>query len=117
NMYDWIDSNKLYHLSLYDVQLLEIGTTIDVAIFDSNFEEYGIWSKTNAGDPYKPIELFKYNRHKIEIIGGECEGKCERKWLIHFNWGESYEHPYHYNIENLATNWKWISDKSDLINI
>lgn len=102
---DWIRRHRLHHLCLQDLQKFKPGDMIDVAIFDCNMEEYGIWDEIPKDTPFNAEEFFRFNHHQIRI-------NDNNNWTI-IMFGEEFNHPIHYNIENLATNWEWSEPKKD----
>ena len=100
-VYGWIRDYRLYHLTIGDILKCSVGDELDVVIFDRNFEESGIWDKLHPDVEYDPTEFFKYNHHKLKYNG-------DMKWDIIFNWGKTFEHPIHLNVEHLATRWTWV---------
>ncbi len=100
-LYKWIDDHRLFHLTIHDVMSLKPGQELDVAIFDRNMEEYGMWDNFRDREKYGPEEFFKNNRCTIKYKGDFI-------WDIQFSWGETFEHPVHVNVQSLATNWNWI---------
>ena len=79
---------------------------MDVAIFDRNMEEYGMWDNFKNNVEYDPEEFFKYNRHIIKYKGNFT-------WDIQLSWGETFENTIHINVQSLATNWHWVRLDTD----
>ena len=59
DVYDWISHHRLWHLCLEDLQTMKPGDEIDVAIFDRNMEEYGMWDKLPPNTPHLPKDLIE----------------------------------------------------------
>ena len=79
---------------------MSIGDTIDVVIWDRNFEENWIWNKAENMKLYDPEVFFKSNRHKLTYKG-------DMIWDITFPFGKTITHPIHIDISNIQTDWKW----------
>ncbi len=99
-MYHFIENSKNKHLTIADVKKMLPEDQIDVVIWDRNFEEYWIWNNAENEKPYEPQIFFKSNHHKITYKG-------DMKWDIHFNFGETIEHPIHLDVSELNTYWIW----------
>jgi hypothetical protein len=109
-VYDWIRDHRLYHLCIDDLETLKPGDVLDVVIFDRNFEEYGMWDEIPANTPFEPKQFFRFNHHQIEWLG-------DGRWNLKLQWGD-FEHPLHYNVESLATNWTWLGpDENGMIDV
>jgi len=108
-LYSWIELQKHLHLTLKDLQELEVGKEYDVVIFDRNFDEQ-IWDKFNEFQVYQPEEIFKNSHHKIVYKGN-------MHWDIIFSFGETLEHPVHLDVSSLPTNWTWCAIENKYINI
>ena len=100
-MYQAIEFSKPNHLTIRDVLNMNVGDTIDVIIWDRNFEEYGIWDTRESGVSYNPNDFFKGNHHQITYQGN-------MEWDIHFDFGETVRHPINLDVSSLNTKWKWI---------
>lgn len=109
-MYDFIKQTIPQHLTIADVKKLKVGDTIDVVIWDRNFEESWIWDNATPQQPYRPEIFFQENHQKITYLGN-------MSWLIRFNWGEDIEHPIHLDVSALQTYWKWCPLEDGYINI
>lgn len=98
NMYDFIyEHTKEKHLRLSDIQNLNPGDQLDVVIWDSNLEEYGIWDKLKKDTHYSPEEFFKSNHHQLTYLGNY-------EWDIYFTFEEGdldpYRHPVHIMLKD-----------------
>lgn len=97
---EWIRGYRADHLCIDDIQKLKPGDVLDVAIFDRNMEEYGMWAEIPANTPFPADEFFRFNHHKIKIMENGC-------WELQMN-SEKFQHPIHYNTESYATRWTWV---------
>jgi hypothetical protein len=97
-------------LTLSDIDKLNIGDTLDVVIWDGNFEENWIWEHAERDKLYNPIDFFKENRHIATYLG-------DYQWDIDFPHGETFRHPVHLDVSSLQTNWGWISIEDGGIHI
>jgi hypothetical protein len=104
-VYNWIRAHRLQHLCIQDLRKLNLGDVIEVAIFDRNMEEYGMWDQIPGNESLNPAEFFRFNKHHIEISGND-------RWMLRLQWGD-FEHPIHYNVESLATHWTWLVPEKD----
>jgi len=93
-MYDWIKKTKPYHLILGEVLKLEIGDIVEVAMFDSNFEEYDIWNNIKPGEILPAPMFFKHNKSTLIYKGNLV-------WDIEYDFGETIEHPVHICTEGI----------------
>lgn len=109
-MYHFVHDTKDKHLTLADIKKLQVGEKLDVVIWDGNWEEY--WSSAENLKPYSAEEFFKFNRHQLTYKG-------DMKWDIHFNFGETFEHPVHLNTDHLQTFSRWckVDEKDGKIHI
>lgn len=98
--------SKDKHLTLGDVKQMSPGVTIDVVIWDRNYEEYWIWDNAEDKKEYDPEEFFEQNRHQITYLGN-------MKWDIKFPFGETIAHPIHLDTSSLQTNWRWVAVEED----
>lgn len=106
-MYHFIDDTRPHHLTIADIKAMKAGDTLDVVIWDGNWEEYWAWANAVDMQPYPATEFFIHNRHKITYLG-------DMKWSIHFNFGETYDYPIHLNTENLEKTFcEWCDIESD----
>lgn len=105
-MYEFIENCKNKHLTLDDIEKLNVGDTLDVVIWDINFEEYWIWQNAKQGINYNPKDFFASNHHCIEYLGNY-------KWDVNFNFGETFTHPIHLDVSSMNTNWTWCPLEND----
>ena len=112
-MYDIVDKlRKNYYITKKDLNSIR-GNIITVALFDRNFEEYGIWDNFDDYKLYEPAEFFKYNKATIRYNGGNT-------WII--NMGstcEYYEHFIEVNVvdirpKNSNLTWCPIDEKGNI---
>jgi hypothetical protein len=110
-LYDFIEKSKPEHLTIKDVKQLKVGNTIDVVMWDRNFEEYWIWNNGKYGILYDPETFFVANHNKITYLGN-------MEWNIHFRSGD-VTCPIHLDVSNLETYWRWveINEKDGMIHI
>jgi len=97
---DWIRAHRLQHLCIQDLLTLSPGDVMDVAIFDRNMEEYGMWDKIPGNTPMPASDMFRFNHHQIKMLENG-------NWVISMC-GDEHKHPIHYNFESLATHWTWL---------
>lgn len=118
-MYEFIHKSKPYHLTINDIKTLKPNSTLDVIIWDRNFEEPWIWSNAKKMQPYDPHIFFAENHHTLTYLGN-------MKWDLHFNFlteeekkcKNKFVHPVHIDVSNLPTNWTWVDIPDDgIINI
>lgn len=112
NIYDWIDQNHDKQLTIADIDKLNPGDTVEVCMFDRNFEEYGMWDKYEESVGYDPEDILQYNKMTLKYKGNYT-------WdLIIMDCG-TFEHPIHLNVEHLDTNWAWaeIDPKDSMVHI
>lgn len=57
-IYEFIENCKDKHLTLGDVEKLNVGDALDVVIWDRNFEEYWIWDNVKRGKNYPKSKRF-----------------------------------------------------------
>ena len=96
-LYDWIELHRDKHLTIEDIDEMEVGgKKYDVVIFDRNFDE-AIWDNFEEFRIYSPEEMFKYSRHTVSLTMG-------LGWDIRFGWGETIRHPFHLDVSGLPTN-------------
>lgn len=96
-------NNRLLHLTLGDFQKMKINDEIEVVSFHRNYEEYDIWYKYKVGELVAAKDLLEGNHCTLRRTGAF-------KWIIIFHFlGEENEWDIHLNVENLSTNWRWIS--------
>ena len=106
-MYEFVNVfSRGKHLTIKDVTQLGIGETLDVVIWDRNFEEYWIWDNAESGKNYDAEEFFKHNRNQITYKGN-------MEWDIHFSFVETIEHPVHLDTTGVETNWTWVAIGTD----
>ena len=101
---EWIRDHRLYHLCIRDLEKFKPGDVIDVAIFDRNMEEYGMWDDIRPDTPLKAKEFFRFNHHQIRIIDNN-------NWILIMD-GEEFDFPLHYNLKKDGT----IRIKNEIIN-
>jgi hypothetical protein len=110
-MYDIVDKlPKDYYLTKKDLSLIK-NKKITVALFDRNFEEYGIWNKFDKYKLYDPVKFFEYNKATIEYNGGNT-------WKITMD-GDENVHFIEVDVVNIRPKnskltWSPINDKGDL---
>jgi len=104
-VYTFIKNCTPYHLTLNDVKNMKEGDTIEVVIWDRNFEEYGIWNSVKEGVSYNPQIFFQCNKHKLTYKGNMI-------WDIDFNHGETFRHPVH--IEHEKNKWRAIDNDGNV---
>jgi hypothetical protein len=109
-MNDFIESCKHLYFNISDFKKLKIGDTIDVVLWDRNFEEYEIWDSLKPNKKYNVERFFKENRAQITYKG-------DLKWDIDFAFGEKFTHPIHLNTKHLKTNWTWVPVKNKMVTI
>ena len=106
-MYKFINNCQADHLTIADVKKLQPGDTLDVVIWDRNFEESWIWDNAENLKHYDPEIFFKNNRHQLTYCG-------DMDWKIKFNFGETIYHTIHLNVSHLDTYWTWVAiDEKD----
>lgn len=99
-VYKWIKYHDSKMLTIGDLKKWKIGTTKNVIIFDCNFEEYLIWNLT-PNEKYDTKYFFQANKHKITYLG-------DLNWMIHYNFGNSFEHRVEVNIEKYDNGCHWM---------
>ena len=100
NMYDFIEQTKDKHLTIADIEKLQLGDEIDVVMWDCYFEDMGcVWETYENTKYYPPTEFFSECKTKLIYMGNY-------KWKIHYSFGQIAEHSIHLNVEHLQTNWK-----------
>lgn len=104
-VYNWLRSHRHQHLCIRDLDHFSPGDVIDVAIFDRNMEEYGIWDEIPGNEPFNAAEFFRFNHHQIKWIG-------DGMWTLIMD-GEEFDRPIHYNTESLSTHWTWVEATLD----
>lgn len=106
-MYTYIRDSSEDHLRLSDVKNMKINDTIDVVIWDRNFEEHWIWDEAISEKLYDAETFFAYNRHQLTYLGNMT-------WTINYPWGGKIDHPIHLDVSSLETYWKWcLIDETD----
>lgn len=86
-MYELIKHLKPYHLTVKDLKTLNVGDTLDVAIFDRNMEDGKIWD-LKPKKLYDVVDFFSETRHTVTL--------SEISWHILFNYGDKHESIEHY---------------------
>lgn len=109
-IYEFIENCKDKHLTLGDLEKLKFGDTLDVVIWDRNFEECWIWDGAERNVKYDPKYFFRENHHTIKYLG-------DYMWDINFNFGGTYSHPVHLDVSSMDTNWKWYALENNEIKI
>lgn len=106
-IYEFIDYTKYEHFILKDFLEMKIGDTIDVVVWDGNFEERNaIWGVKERGKDYSPSSMYNENRHLITKTE-------EWGWTIKFCWGETFEHNLSVDVSHLPTYAKWDDAEED----
>ena len=100
DMYEWINYYKSNHLVINDLKKMNVGDTLDVVIFDRNFEEYFIWPKLKKNKSYTPKYFFKGNRHQIKYNG-------DLTWDITYSFGCIAHHPIEINVSKFDLGFTW----------
>ena len=109
-MRQFIETSKPNHLTLGDIKQLSPGDSLDVVIWDRNFEEGWIWSAAEENHPYDPTFFFRENRHKLVMKGNLI-------WDIHYSWGQVVRHPIEFDVSDMNTKWTWAPVKNGVIQI
>jgi len=92
-MYDIVNKlPKKYYVTKKDLNSMK-GKTITVALFDRNFEEYGIWNKFDDYKLYDPVDFFKNNKSTIQYNGGKT-------WKVTMD-GDENEHFIEVNVVDI----------------
>jgi hypothetical protein len=99
---DFIDSCIEDHLTLGDVKTLDVGTQLDVVVWDRNFEDGWIYTMSERGKPYSPEEFFASNRRTLTIVSHHMA------WDIEFPSG-THQHHIEICIDDEGNKWRPIT--------
>jgi len=102
NVCKWIYDTRLYHLCLEDYTKMNVGDSIDVVSFHTNYKEYDIWDVFKSKKSVKATDFLKGNRAKLTKLE-------DWKWIIRFNcFNEDNTWNVHVDVSALATNWTFV---------
>jgi len=117
-LYQFVNkTTRPFHLTLHDILELKKEETLDVVIWDRNFEENWIWDHATLNEPYDPRVFFAENRCTLTFHGTEPSlqqcgcgefHKMYMSWGITFPFGKTYVHTLHVDTTKLDTNWHWV---------
>ena len=97
-LYDFIEHTRDKHLTLNDVKALKIGDTLDVVIWDRNFEEARIWNSPE-GKEYTPKWFFADNRVTLTYLGN-------LEWDMVFAWDTKQKFRHEVHVDTIGLNKK-----------
>ena len=96
----FIEATKGKHLTIADIDKLNVNDVLDVVIYDRNACD--VWTQKHKEEKSLPVrEFFKENRAQLWYIGNY-------RWVIHFSFGDSFIHPIHLDTSDLDTYWSWV---------
>ena len=109
-LYDFIDSEYLNHLTLQDITQMKIGSQVKVVVWDRNVEEYGIWENLLKNEEYDAEEFFRWNVYTLTYQGNV-------KILLKSETSDDIEDNLHVDITAYDVGWKWnpLQDDGSLV--
>lgn len=66
-MYQFIKNCSSYSLTVGDIKKLNVGDSLDVIIWDPNFEENHIWDNCESNKGYDAKEFFQDSHCKLTV--------------------------------------------------
>lgn len=108
NLTSWVNYYHPLHLTKYDIDLLEIGDSIEVAVFDRDMNDKIVYSGNyNNNERYSPEQMFADCRCLIDLISIN-----PHKWDLQYRYG-TYEHYLELDTASTGTKWAWYPLNAD----